>query len=164
MKKLIRISTTIFRSFKRRLNKYIISQQLSNIGANCAIDEGVTIYGGENISIGNNNVINKDVILQSCEGALINIGNNVTISYGAKIITGNLALLDSLDSVNRIHSSEKIEIGNSVWIGTNVIILPGVIISNNIIIAAGSVVTKSLLDQNYIYAGIPAKKIKKICE
>lgn len=58
---------------------------------------------------------------------------------------------------------KKIKIGNNVYIGTGTIILPGVKIGDNIIIGAKSVVTKDL-ESNFVYAGIPAKKIKTIDE
>ena len=52
-------------------------------------------------------------------------------------------------------------IGNDVWIGGNVTILPGVTIGNNVVVAAGAVVTKDLED-NALYGGVPARKIKDI--
>lgn len=51
-------------------------------------------------------------------------------------------------------------IGDDVWIGHGSIIMSGVNIGSGCIIAAGSVVTKDL-EPYYIYAGVPAKKIKK---
>jgi len=51
-------------------------------------------------------------------------------------------------------------IGHDVWVGYGSIILGGVNIGNGCIIAAGSIVTKDL-DPYWIYAGSPAKKIKK---
>jgi acetyltransferase-like isoleucine patch superfamily enzyme len=54
-----------------------------------------------------------------------------------------------------------IRIGNHVWIGDKVSILKGSEIGSNIIIAANSVV-KGKLEDNGIYAGAPAKRIKDI--
>ena len=54
----------------------------------------------------------------------------------------------------------KTDIGNNVLIGSNSTILP-VKIANNIVIGAGSVVTKNLIKKG-IYAGNPAKFIRKI--
>ncbi len=51
-------------------------------------------------------------------------------------------------------------IGDDVWVGHGSIIMSGVTIGSGCIIAAGSVVTKDL-EPYFIYAGIPAKKIKK---
>lgn len=51
-------------------------------------------------------------------------------------------------------------IGNDVWVGYGSIIMSGVTIGNGCIIAAGSIVTKDL-EPYWIYAGTPAKKMKK---
>jgi acetyltransferase-like isoleucine patch superfamily enzyme len=51
-------------------------------------------------------------------------------------------------------------IGNDVWIGNNVLIMDGITIGNGAVIAAGAVVTKNVPSYE-IYAGVPAKLIKK---
>jgi acetyltransferase-like isoleucine patch superfamily enzyme len=51
-------------------------------------------------------------------------------------------------------------IGNDVWIGMDVIIMSGVKIGDGAVIAAGSIVTKDV-NKFGIYAGVPAKLIKK---
>ena len=52
-------------------------------------------------------------------------------------------------------------IGSDVWIGARVTVLMGAKINNRVVVGAGSLVNKDL-ESGYIYAGIPAKKIKKI--
>ena len=49
--------------------------------------------------------------------------------------------------------------GNNCFIGYGSIILPGVKIADNCIVGAGSVVTKSVLKENSVVAGNPAKYI-----
>lgn len=51
-------------------------------------------------------------------------------------------------------------IGNDVWIGANVVVRKGVTIGDGAVIGAGSVVTKDI-PENSIYAGIPAKFLKR---
>ena len=51
-------------------------------------------------------------------------------------------------------------IEDGVFVGSNTTILPNLKISKNITVASGSVITKSLVDSNSIYMGVPAKKIK----
>ncbi len=53
-------------------------------------------------------------------------------------------------------------IGENTKIGANATILPDIIIGKNCLVGAGSLVTKNLLEDNYVYAGNPAKKIKHI--
>ena len=63
--------------------------------------------------------------------------------------------------INRKSKSfKKTFVGNNVVIGSNSTILP-VKIGNNIVVGAGSVVTKNLKTKG-IYAGNPAKLIRKL--
>lgn len=56
-----------------------------------------------------------------------------------------------------------ITVGDNVYFGSGVIVLPGVTIGSNVVIGAGSIVTKDLAS-GFVYAGIPAKKIKSLDE
>lgn len=58
-------------------------------------------------------------------------------------------------------TSAKVVIRSGSFIGAGSIILPGVTIGNNSFIAAGSVVNKDV-PPNSLYAGVPAKLIKRI--
>ena len=58
---------------------------------------------------------------------------------------------------------KDIIIGNDVWIGYGAQIMGGVIIQDGVVIGAGSIVTKDCL-RDTVYAGVPAKKIKKRVE
>lgn len=93
------------------------------------------------------------------------IGDCCTISYGCTILTSGL---NSFNYPNncitkyREHVLKPIQIGNGVWLGANVTICPGVKISPRIIVGAGSVVTKDLDKEGWLYAGVPAKPIKPL--
>ena len=70
------------------------------------------------------------------------IGNNVSIAHGA-IVHG-------------------CTIGDNVLIGMGAIIMDDVVVESNSIIAAGAVVSKgTIIESGTVWAGIPAKKIKK---
>ncbi|MBM6839897.1 sugar O-acetyltransferase, partial [Clostridium saudiense] len=88
----------------------------------------------------------------------IELEDNVLIGPEVKILSVN----HPIDSRNRrgvILKSVKIK--RNAWIGAGAIICPGVTIGENSVIGAGSVVTKDVAD-NCVYAGVPAKFIKKI--
>ncbi|EHM32411.1 Putative acetyltransferase [Enterococcus faecium E4453] len=54
-----------------------------------------------------------------------------------------------------------IVIEDGSWIGANVTVIPGVTIHKGAIVAAGSVVVKDC-EENALYAGVPAKKIRNL--
>lgn len=56
-----------------------------------------------------------------------------------------------------------IRIEDGCWIGANVTILPGVTIKAGTVIAAGAVVIHDC-DENALYGGVPAKKIRDLQE
>ena len=60
-----------------------------------------------------------------------------------------------------INKANGLNVGKHVWIGRGSMILKNLSIPDNCIVGAGSVVTKSFSEENCIYAGNPAKLIKK---
>ena len=137
-------------------------------GKNCRVVEPVNIYNckignsvfvgpfveiQKNAEIGNNTRIQSHTFI--CEK--VNIGSNCFISHGVMFIND----LFKNGKINRDSNKfKKTTVGNNVIIGSNATILP-VKISDNIVIGAGSVVTKNLFKKG-IYAGNPAKYLKKI--
>jgi putative colanic acid biosynthesis acetyltransferase WcaB len=82
------------------------------------------------------------------------IGDNCTLRHSTTI--GNKGF-----DLNNKEDSDSPKIGNNVDIGSNVVIIGTIEIGDNVKIGAGSVVVKSL-EANGIYAGNPAKLVKKI--
>ena len=101
------------------------------------INENVQITCGDEIEIGRNCVIGRDVVIRSYDGHKI-------CKEGYKI-------------------SEPIKIGNHVWIGQGAKILKGVTIGDGAIIASGAIVTKNI-PRNCLAAGIPARIIRENIE
>lgn len=114
--------------------------------------KGVTI--GENCFISTRN--------WSSEAYLITIGNNVYITSGVWLHThgGGSAVLDKCPNFDLFG---KILIKDYAYIGTNAQIMPGVTIGKGSIIAAGSIVTKSVPD-NEVWGGNPARYICSVDE
>ena len=93
----------------------------------------------------------------------VKIDNCVTISHGVKILTSGLDTSDYPNKCickNREHIQAPVHIGEGVWLCAGSLVMPGVTIAPKIIVAAGSVVTKNLDREGWLYAGIPAKPIK----
>lgn len=140
----------------------LIENSLNKCGENLKIFGKIEIFSPERICVGNNCRLNKDVVLNARSG--ITIGDDVTISNGAKIISTGYDLEHWISTGEKIHFEDKpIVIGNHCWICTNAIVLPGVKITGEyVVIAAGSVVTKDILEDKVVVGGNPAKIIKKI--
>jgi acetyltransferase-like isoleucine patch superfamily enzyme len=139
----------------RNLYYHCLLKRFGSRGNICA---HVLIMGPQQVSLGEEVTLNEGVVLQSCEGATIDIGNRVTLSYGAMILTGGYDCAKGM--VSRVHISSPVRIENYVWIGARAIILPGVVVGEGAIVAAGSVVTKSVLPHT-IVAGVPARCVKE---
>lgn len=96
----------------------------------------------------------------------IYIGRNVLIGAGVKIYDTDFHPLKSCYRYGGIQEQEKvktkaIEIKDNAFIGAGTIVLKGSLIGKNSIIGAGSVVSGYIPD-NEIWAGNPAKFIKKL--
>lgn len=115
------------------------------LGDHCSVWFNVVIRGDVHyIKIGNNtNIQDGAVIHCSYQYAATNIGNNVSIGHNA-IVHG-------------------CKLKDNVLIGMGAIVMDHAIVEDFVIIAAGSVVLeKTICESGYLYAGIPAKQIKKL--
>lgn len=118
-----------------------------HIGKESSIWFQVVIRGDVNqIQIGEKVNIQDATIVHGSHGkAPTVIGNNVSIGHRA-IIHG-------------------CTIKDNVLIGMGAILLDDAVIESNVIVGAGAVVTGgSVLESGFLYAGIPAKKIKPLDE
>lgn len=93
----------------------------------------------------------------------VQIGNNVMVGGDCKIWDTDFHSLDPNDRIAEDINvkSKEIVIEDNVLVGGGSIILKGVSIGKNSIVGAGSVVSKSI-PSNEIWAGNPAKLIRKI--
>lgn len=118
----------------------------------------------EGIKMGNKCICFGKVDFGS-EPYLISLGDNVMISDNVHFVNhdGGILILDVNGWLPNSDIFGRITVGNNVFIGRDATILKGVHIGNNVIIGAGAVVSKDCED-NSIYAGIPARKIKTLQE
>ena len=116
------------------------------------IDDGKIIIG-DHVGINGTTIVSRDKII---------LGDNCMIGPNTIIIDHDGHDLWPVEKRwEGKGKSEPIKIGNNVWIGMNSMILKGVTIGDGTVIAAGSVIVKNC-DNNSLYAGNPAKKIKKL--
>ena len=132
-------------------------------GNNCFLAENSTILGdvtmGDDCSIWYSAVVRGDV-------NAIKLGNKVNIQDGAVIhctFEKTETILGNNVSVGHNAIVHGCEIHDNVLIGMGSIVMDNAIIKSNVIVAAGAVVTQnSILESGFIYAGMPAKKIKPL--
>jgi len=138
---------------------------------------GVTPKFGKNVFIANNATLTGSIVMgDDCSvwfqvvirGDVNNIiiGNKVNIQDGA-VIHGTIGRGDTIleDNVSIGHRAiiHGCHIKRNVLIGMGAIVIDDAIIESNVIVGAGSVVTQGMhLESGYIYAGVPARKIKAI--
>lgn len=91
------------------------------------------------------------------EPYLIKIGSNVTISTNVTFCTHDNSIIKLDKKLPNLYG--EIIIGDNCFVGENAILMYGITLPNNTIVAAGSVVTKSPLQEKTIIGGNPAKFI-----
>ena len=106
------------------------------------------------IKIGEGSHINRGCTLDG--RGILEIGNNVSISHGSKLMTGG----HDVQHRNFPGIYEKIKIEDYAWLGVNCVVLKGITIGKGAVVAAGAVVTKDVPEYT-IVGGIPAKPIGK---
>lgn len=140
-----------------KLKKKILKELFGTIEKGISIEHNFHCDLGYNIHVGKNFYAGFNcTILDMAE---VRIGDNCLIAPNVGIYTAG----HNINPVDRHKSgfAKPIFIGDNVWIGGHSVVIGGVTIGDNSIIAAGSVVTRDV-PENAIYAGNPAKKIKKI--
>ena len=104
----------------------------------------------------------RNVIIDEQKPCLIEIGNNVQITDGVRILTHGYDWSVLKVKYGEVFGSAgKVKIGNNVFIGVNSTILKGVIIGDNVIIGANSLVNKDCIEEG-VYAGNPVRYIMSL--
>jgi carbonic anhydrase/acetyltransferase-like protein (isoleucine patch superfamily) len=132
-------------------------------GEDCFIAENATIVGdviiGDKCSVWFNAVIRGDV-------NYIKIGNNTNIQDGAVIHATYLTAATTIGNNVSIGHNALVHgctLHDHVLIGMGAIVMDHAVIEPYVIIAAGAVVLeKTICESGYLYAGMPAKKIKPL--
>ena len=138
--------------------KRVLKLLIGHFGENSRVNQPFYVDYGNNISLGDNSLINLNCTL--LDTGEITIGNNTLIGPDVKIYTAThpkngTERFWNEDGVMAVKTmTAPVRIGDYVWIGGGAVILPGVTIGNNAVIGAGSVVTSSVPD-NAIACGNP---------
>lgn len=108
----------------------------------------------DGLEIGSNFSYGRNYFFDPAHCFLISIGDNVTLSTRVHILAHDASTKRHIGYAK----IGRVIIKNRVFIGANTTILPGVTVGENSIVGAGSVVSHDVED-NAVYAGVPARKI-----
>ena len=125
----------------------------AKVGIGVHIKPSVNIKYPWLLKIGNNTWIGEHVWLDNLTA--VEIGNNVCLSQGAMLLTGNHNYKQSTFDL----MVGEIVLEDGVWIGAKSVVCPGITCFSHSILSVNSVATKNL-DSYGIYQGNPAVKIK----
>lgn len=134
-------------------------------GENCYLAETATVIGdvimGNECSIWFNTVVRGDV-------NSIRIGNKVNIQDGAVIHCTYLTaptIIGNRVSIGHNALVHGCTLHDNVLIGMGAIVMDHAIIHSGSIVAAGAVILENtVVESGWIWAGVPAKPVKKISE
>jgi len=161
----------LFRSIQLAYNKivrygahFILRYKMNAFDCNLKMDYPIAIIYPEYVQVGKNCTINRNVFIHA--GGGVCLGNNVTISAGAKIITCSYETQKWREQEsNREHYAKKVIISDGTWICAGATILPGVQISGKgVIVAANSVVNADITEDYVLVAGAPAVIKKRLID
>ena len=125
----------------------------AKVGKKCLIKPNVNIKYPWFLTIGDYVSIGEDVWIDNL--ALVEIGDQVTISQGALLLTGNHDYSSKAFDLK----IGQIQIGEGVWVCAKSTIGPRVKLGDYAVVGLGAVVNKDC-DAFGIYSGNPASKIK----
>ena len=138
--------------------------QKIQFGENCVLEKNIILKFDDIWSRGYSIVFGNNVFIgQGCEFNItggLNVDDNCLIASGCKFIDHDHGIDGpALMRLQKLRV-EPIFVGKGAWLGVNVVVLRGVSIGAGAVVGAGSVVTKSV-GENEVWAGVPAKFIRK---
>jgi acetyltransferase-like isoleucine patch superfamily enzyme len=138
--------------FAHRFRRMLAPLIFKSVGANFKCWQYVEWSFGYNLSIGNNVVIHRHVLLDDRGG--IDIGNDVSISDYANIYSHSHDIYD----IHQVYTPVT-RLGNGVRVTYHATVLAGMQVEDDAMIGCNAVVTRHV-GAHHIVAGIPAKSVK----
>ena len=133
------------------------------IGDNCYMAETAAIIG--DVIIGNNCSVWFGTVLRGDVNS-ITIGNNVNIQDGAVVHTlyrRSKTVIGDNVSIGHNATVHGATIESNSLIGMGATVLDNAVVESGAIVAANALVTSGMrVEGGWIYAGVPAKKIKQV--
>lgn len=125
----------------------------AKVGKGLVIKNNVVIKSPWNLTVGDDCWLGEDCWIDNLDKVCI--GNNVCISQGALLLTGN----HDYTVPSMPYRNGAITLEDGAWIGAKAVVCPGVTVHRNAILTVGSVATKEM-EENGIYQGNPAVRVR----
>ncbi|WP_207435349.1 WcaF family extracellular polysaccharide biosynthesis acetyltransferase [Sabulibacter ruber] len=125
----------------------------AKVGKGLIIKTRVRIKYPWRLTLGEHCWIGESVWIDNMEN--VDIGNHVSISQGAMLLTGNHDYTIS----HFPYRLGKIKIEDGVWIGAKSVVCPGIVCRSHSILTVNSVASKNM-EAWKIYAGNPANHVR----
>ena len=141
------------------LTRFVVCKLFFKRLQSIKISDGVQFWFPYRITIGKNSSVNQGTIIDGY--GKVNIGDNVRIGPYVVINSCDHKFDDcDIPIAQQGYVVGEITLEDDVWIGSHVVINKGVKIGKGCVVGSGSVVVSDL--ESYgIYAGVPAKLIRK---
>lgn len=131
------------------------------VGENVEIMSSAKIYGGMNLSIGDNCFIGHEALIFGANRSNITIENYAKIGSRTIIVTGTHRFSADGDCIEKEGEFKDVKICKGAAVSTGSIILPGITIGEMAHVAACSVVTRDVPPYTRV-AGNPARPIRNL--
>ena len=134
-------------------------------GSDCFLAENCTIVG--DVSMGNNCSVWFNTVIRGDVNSII-IGDYTNIQDGTVIHATYLKAATTIGSYVSIGHNALVHgctLKDHVLVGMGAIVMDHAVVEEFVIIGAGAIVLENTIcESGYLYAGIPAKKIKPISD
>lgn len=131
------------------------------------IKKAETIWVDDNVKIEGKITFKEGKLLTTVNNGTsitgtVNIGEGVLISHHCIIVSSSHGILLGKPIRQQETVNKRITIEDDVWIGAGAIILGGCVLQRGCVVGAGAVVLEdTVIGENEIWAGVPAKFINK---
>ncbi|MDP5053740.1 MAG: gamma carbonic anhydrase family protein [Congregibacter sp.] len=154
-----KVSLRSFRGHTPKLGHRVLIDPSAVVSGDVVLADDVSVWPGtiirgdmHSIRVGARTSVQDGSVLHITHASDFN-PDGWPLSIGEEVTIGHNATLHGCT------------LGNRILVGMGAIVMDGAVVEDNVVIAAGALVTpKKRLESGYLYAGTPAKQVRKLSE